>query len=104
MRRLWPMIGKGWPANVTPVLSKSSPARMWAANQIDGTVGSRWGSLQSSGRPSAVRLGDPAQALLAPTELGSQAAAARYSWRSSAPAVGPASRAVSARMVGLLRG
>src|ERR1035437_11115701 len=98
------MMGNGCPAKVTPVVSKSLPARMWAANHTDGTDGSRWGSLQSMGRPGVVRSPDTAHALLAPTELGSQRAGSWNTAGTSSPACGPVLERVSARMVGLASG
>src|SRR5207302_7629811 len=76
-RRLCPMITKGMPAMVTPEVSKSEPARTWAAYQTEGRDGVRCGSLQSIGRPETVREPDTTQELLAPAIDGSQRAASR---------------------------
>src|ERR1019366_9182943 len=104
-RLLCPMITKGIPGMVTPVDSKSSPARTWAAYQIGGMPGTRCGSLQRIGRPDAVRSPETTQELLMPPAVGIQRAASRNmvsSWdRVSLP---PAARTVAARMVGLASG
>ena len=104
-RLLWPMITKGSPGMVTPVDSKSSPAWMCAAYQIDGMPGTRWGSLQRIGRPEDERSPETTHELLIPPAVGIHRAAsrniARSSDRTSAP---PEARSVFARMVGLASG
>src|SRR5258708_26268322 len=105
MRRLWPMIGKGRPARVTPVDSKSSPATTWAWYQIDGADGGRWGSLQSMGRPVAVIVPSITQLLLAAPAVpgGVQRAASRNSSMASPPCAA-AGRPVSVRVGGVAAG
>ena len=104
-RALWPMITSGIPGRVTPVDSKSSPARTCAAYQTDGTLGARCGSLQRSGRPEAVRLPLTTHELLPPPAPGIHR---DVSWNMAASAArfspAPATEAVSARMTGLAAG
>ena len=104
-RLLWPMITNGMPGMVTPVDSKSSPARTWAAYQIEGIPGTRCGSLQRIGRPDAVRSPETTQELLIPPAVGSSEPP---HGTSSAAASGcrcrPPRGTVPARMVGLASG
>ena len=104
-RVLWPMITKGMPGMVTPVDSKSSPARTWAAYQIEGIPGTRCGSLQRIGLPEGVRSPETTQELLIPPAVGIHRAASRNiissCERVSPP---PAARRVPARTVGLASG
>src|ERR1700694_6332226 len=101
-RRLWPMTTRGMPGIVTPVDSKSSPARTWAAYQTDGSEGARWGSLQRIGRPVALRSADNTPELLAPPAEGIQrAASANMPVKFSRATPDPAACAVSLRIVGL---
>src|ERR1700683_2618376 len=99
------MITNGIPGMVTPVDSKSSPARTCAAYQMEGIPGTRWGSLQRIGRPVAVRSPDTTHALLIPPAVGIQRAASRNIARScDRVSLPPAALRVLARIVGLASG
>ena len=62
---LWPMITNGADGRVTP-LTSSPPATTCTSYQIDGISTARCGSLASSGRPVALRVGATTQLLLPP--------------------------------------
>src|SRR2546422_386020 len=99
------MITSGIPGRLTPVDSKSSPARMCAAYHTDGTLGARCGSLQRSGRPVLVRLPLTTHELLPPPAPGIHR---DVSWNMAASAARlspvPATPAVSERITGLAAG
>src|ERR1700693_1347975 len=99
------MITNGRPGMDTPEDSKSSPAWICAAYQIDGMPGTRCGSLQRIGRPVAERSPDTTHALLIPPAVGIQRAASRnIARRCERPFAPPDARRVDPRIVGVASG
>src|ERR1700693_2550365 len=99
------MITNGRPGMDTPLDSKSSPAWMCAAYQIDGMPGTRCGSLQRIGRPVAERSPETTHEVLMPPAVGIQRAASRnIPRRCERPSAPPDARRVAPRIVGFAFG